>query len=171
MKGNLLFGLIGVAALVFAYNIERGCIQESAGAFSTSVNYREKTLKDFAAEHEVDEARWKAEWEKEHPNRKFQEPKREHKVEGLKYKKCPICKIYADEIGGGGIIVCFGCREVYWQEPIGAVWHVQFCPRCAKDTDPRWKDKHDVQLWEHFKLIFQRDFREPRWIACAGSEK
>lgn len=109
------------------------------------------------------------------------------KVAPLRFTKCPMCNVTAKESGddvGGGIVVCFGCREVYWREPIRAVWHTEFCPRCCKDGDKRWNDeikdsKGEVlplsgsrHMWEHFKMTLQQDVaNDKRWIAGAGSGK
>lgn len=110
-----------------------------------------------------------------------------YEVAPLRFPKCPMCGVTADETGdaeGGGIVVCFGCREVYWREPIRAVWHVQFCPRCCKNGDKRWNDeikdsKGEVlplsgsrHMWEHFKMTLQKDVEhDGRWIAGAGCGK
>lgn len=68
----------------------------------------------------------------------------------------------------GGIVVCFGCREVYWREPIWAVWHTQFCPRCCKDGDARWNEDN-IQLWKQLQKILRKDVRnDDRWVAAAS---
>ena len=70
--------------------------------------------------------------------------------------------------GDGGIVVCFGCREVYWREPIWAVWHTEFCPRCCKDGDARWNED-SIQLWKQLQKILRKDVRkEERWVAAAS---
>ena len=56
----------------------------------------------------------------------------------------------------GGVVVCFGCREVYVKEPVNGIWHADFCPRCANEGDKRWNDE-EKHLWEHYKLILQKD--------------
>lgn len=68
----------------------------------------------------------------------------------------------------GGIVVCFGCREVYYREPIWAVWHTEFCPRCCKDGDARWNED-SIQLWKQLQKILRKDVRkEERWVAAAS---
>ena len=141
---------IAISALIVSHGIEA----------PSAKNYREEALKQAIAERD--------QWVKK-TGARYTNATETASLDGRRFKLCPICKWDGKETGGG-IIVCFGCREVYWKEPIGCVWHVKFCPYCAKDTDPRW-NKDDVELWEHFKLIFQRDFRETRWIAGAGTGK
>ena len=68
----------------------------------------------------------------------------------------------------GGIVVCFGCREVYWREPIGAVWHTEFCPRCCKDGDARW-DEDNIQLWKQLQKRLRKDVRKDGgWVAVSS---
>ena len=68
----------------------------------------------------------------------------------------------------GGIVVCFGCSEVYWREPIGAVWHTKFCPRCCKDGDARW-DEDNILLWKQLQKILRKDVRkDDGWVAASS---
>ena len=108
------------------------------------------------------------------------------KVAPLRFTKCPMCDETAEGMGAdkeGGIVVCFGCKEVYWREPIVAVWHTEFCPRCCNKDDKRWNDeikdsKGEVlplsgsrHMWEHFKITLQKDVGEDaRWQAISKKE-
>ena len=71
----------------------------------------------------------------------------------------------------GGIVVCFGCREVYYREPIWAVWHTEFCPRCCKDGDARWNED-SIQLWKQLQKVLRKDVRnDDRWVAVASERR
>lgn len=68
----------------------------------------------------------------------------------------------------GGIVVCFGCREVYYREPIWAVWHTEFCPRCCKDGDARWNEEN-ILLWKQLEKILRKDVRkDDGWVAVSS---
>ena len=81
------------------------------------------------------------------------------------FEKCQTCGMTKEETCSGGVVVCFGCREVYVKEPVNGIWHADFCPRCAKEGDKRWNDE-EKHLWEHYKLILQKDVsQKDEWVA------
>lgn len=59
----------------------------------------------------------------------------------------------------GGLVICFGCRRSYHRDPVAATWHVEFCPKCAPEDDPRWTDSAK-QLWAALNRKLGRDVKK-----------
>lgn len=79
-----------------------------------------------------------------------------------------------DDRKDGGLVVCFGCRRAFFREPIRAVWHVDFCPKCAPPDDARWRkaDPSDPleqdygKLWDCFRRVLgTNEVDGAEWVA------